>query len=197
MRDPYSTAFDVSKLPTMQPYGTNPIEVGHFVSTLLRETVNSGIIDGRYKDTTSLGFAMASPDDNPWTNWNDPESLVWLTASWGPEKNRRAANAARMLRAAARLGEDTLGCTTRASSPFENVITPDVVNVEKVQVAGDSNHSTFLWGDLPAGGGVTVQIGEIMLVGAVDGLTPEENHIVARHILDEVALLFLKLDNSS
>lgn len=197
MRDPYSSTFDVSKLPTMQPYGTNPIEVGQFVGGLLRQTVNSGITEGRYRDTTSLGFAMASPDDNPWNNWNDPESLVWLTAGWGPEKNRFVANAARKLRAVARIGEDTLGCTARASSPFEDVITMDEITGEKALIAGSSDYSTFRWGDFPYGGGVTVQIGEVLLIGAISGLSQEEDHIVTRHVLDELALLFWKLDKSS
>lgn len=197
---------DVSALPTEQSYSgaERTLDLRKEALTLLKPLVDGGIAQKRYQRTDSFGFALAAPSLPgtimiPWADWDDPNELVWLVGGWGPQKNRVIANAARKLRACARLGEDTLPVAMRADvhDPFLDAITDDEWELEGELITADPNHRLFRYGDFGYGGAASVTVCDVILMGGVSGVTQQEDHIVVRHLLDELALMIWKADNAS
>ncbi len=152
----------------------------------LRPVITSMMPSSLIRDTASLGFALAHSRhvlrNSVWVS-DEPEMLVKMTAGWGPEKNRYIANAVRKLRFSARTHHDSI----------DALQFPDLIDtpVDSVDERGD-----FPWGDFPYGGAVWVTPfipGELQMLGAVSGLSQEEDHMVATLILQIFALEIKKL----
>ena len=176
-----SRLLDVKNLPQEQTYtcddGTT-IDVREFVEDH-RPAIEALAAHGKIKDTENFGFAMAAPQFGESVislNWDKPEEFVWFVGGWGPKRLQCIANAVRKLRPLLRTGfYSTLDLRRFAPQEFDNPVP-----------SFDAN-GTFPWGDFARGGGVVVQMCELLLPGAVSCLKETEDDTVTRLILGNFA----------
>lgn len=165
---------DVSRFPTERLYGA-PGKKCNLASVIW--PIRTFVDDlGRgetplVEKNLSFGFAMADPWRDYYSAWNSPYELVWFVGGWGPERDRYIANAVRKLRASARTQYNTLELRLRASELFRGA-------VESQEPDG-----AFAWGDYPWGGAVFLPFGGVTLLGAVSGLSEDEDAAIAAAIL--------------
>jgi len=179
---------DVSGLPGGQVYKTRnggEVNFGN-VFDQLRLVIEQMMTLKLIKKTESFGFAMSKPDHvESIQDWDDPSQLVWMTAGWGPDKDRYVANAARKLRLADRLGFDSIGVR-------ESYIDTPVDSQEP--------DGTYAWGDFPYGGAVWhahPHIAGVSLLAAVSALTQQEDDMVTSMILQVFGLEIYKANHIS
>ncbi len=175
---------DVSTLPGGQVYAAqtdHEVDFGDTFDDQLRPVIKHMMTLNLIKKTQSFGFAMVHPDYvNRVRNWDDPSVLIWMTAGWGPDKDRYVANAARKLRLAARTGHDSIGVRERDIDRPVDSQEPD---------------GTYAWGDFPYGGAVWYAnpgIASNVLLGAVSALTQQEDDMIASMILQVFGLEIYK-----
>lgn len=169
-----------TKLDVSQLRGSNrsydKVNLGKVFEQKIRPAIDHMMQVGLIETSESFGFVMAIPGVKAGYNqrhlWNDPYRLAWMSAGWGPNMDQCVANALRKLRPAVREGANT-------SQMHSKIEIQD--KVKKIESDG-----TFNWGDIPGSGGVwayRINRGGVNLVGAVDGLAQDENHVIAHMIL--------------
>ncbi len=115
---------------------------------------------------TSIGWALANPTDHKSyaTQWNEPKKLIWIAGGFGYHMIGHIANAACMMRPAARLNADTSSILLQQPDDFI-----DIVNDQFTM--GINN---LLWGDLPRGGAKYFE-GQTRLLIAVSSNQKDDN----------------------
>lgn len=175
---------DVSSLPGGRVYetkGGHNVDLGEIFDDQLRPVIKHMMTVGLVTETESFGFAMAEP--NHTQAWDDSSQLIWMTAGWGSDKDRYVANAARKMRVASRLGDNSIGVQRHGTNTPVQSQEPD---------------GTFAWGDFPYGGAVWSEnrfISGVTLLGAVSALTQQEDDAVASMILQVFGLEIYKANH--
>lgn len=97
---------------------------------------------GVVKRNDSFGFVAAKPRAMvDWAEaWDDFDELIWFGIGWGPEAQRYMRNAARKIRASARIGRPTLYLVENKFKLWANPIDGDC----------EDYHSDFPWGGAAA-----------------------------------------------
>jgi hypothetical protein len=185
-----SRLLDVDGLPFDTTYscsdGHTVIELRSIIDNhqrVIEAMSNLGLV----KWNENFGFAMAAPQfgaNHLDVMWDNPERLIWYVGGWGPKRKQYIANAGRKLRPMFREEVD--------STLDLRLIHPDRFE-DKVKSIEDDG--TFLWGDFPWGGAVMLQMGQLILCGAVSGLKEIEDDIAARMILGAIGKQILLGDN--
>lgn len=180
---------DVSNLPGGRVYTMKPgydVDFGAIFDDQLRPVIEHMMTVGLITKTESFGFAMAEPDRGYRNQtWDDPSQLVWMTAGWGPEKDRYVANAARKLRVASRLKIDSI-----------EVRELDI----KTPVESQEPDGTYAWGDFPYGGAVWVKnafVSNVLFLSSVSALTQQEDDVIASMIPQVFGLEIYKANHVS
>lgn len=184
---------DVSAMPSDQVFICNngtEIDMRMFLGShrgAFQELANSGLID----PSRSFGFAMAEPGSgkkySSWY-WDDPETFVWFVGGWGPDRDRCIANAIRKMRPEMRqnLQSDPRKWVSTLDMRFND---PECFREE---VRSVNPNGSFSWGDFAWGGAVTIVWRELVLSGAVSGLTEFEDDSTAELILKGLGQKILK-----
>ncbi len=177
---------DVSSLPRVAFYGSGDEEIE--LATIVLELGDTILLWERTSmiiANDSFGFAMANPFVDVSLLWDDPYKFTWFTSGWGPDADRYIANAVRKLRAALRLGRDTLDLRITDPNAFIDI-------VDEQEPDG-----SFEWGDFPWGGATFVRVGDLVLPSAVSCLNEVEDDVVAKTISGHVGAKMLKLRDSA
>ncbi len=151
-------------------------ELGEELEDFLNPLVKNLRKYGKVKEGDSFGLVIANTEYAGRYSeiWDDPIALLTngLVLGWGPEWQQFAANALRKMRAAARLGRNTLDVAANNPELFREVVpsfTKDRSNL-------------FPWGDFPHGGAILEGIAGTssgqLLVGA-SALTAEEDEMIS------------------
>ena len=166
---------DVPRLPFERTYECadgSKIEVAKFISDL-KPAIEAFTSSKLIKANPSFGFAMAAPQivGNYFNGelWDDPYKFVWFVGGWGDDRDRYIANAVRKMRAMLREG-------TRSSLDIrfsQEYFFRDVVDSKE-------HDGRFRWGDFPWGGAVFIQMGSLILEGAISCLSEIEDDVIAR-----------------
>lgn len=171
---------DVSRLPFSRPIGDQGFDLAEMIQKMystMQFWQASDLVKASDREgdpIVNFGFAMADPFVYYHQKvWNDPYELAWLVGGWGPLRDRYIANALRKMRAAAREGFNTLRLK---HSPNHGDVFRDVVDSVE-------NDGRFRWGDFPHGGAVSVEMGELNLLGAVSVYAEDEDGVVAATLL--------------
>lgn len=180
---------DVSRIPGTQRIAGRDGNIVNLAAMvhLLRPTIEELAASNVIKQNPNFGFAMAHPGRR-WQHhhtWDDPYRLTWFATGWGEQRDRYVANAIRKLRPAQREHYDTLNLREHTSRDSAHGKFYEVV--ESVEPDG-----SFAWGDFPYGGAVFVSFGSYQLLGAVSGLSEQEDHAVAGMILNVIGLQLAK-----
>lgn len=186
---------DVSAMPFERVYTCDDgseIDLGEFVD-LHYDVVQALTSNGLVRANDSFGFAMAAPMwgedlENRLAGgdfWDYPQDFVWFVHGWGPDRDRYIANAIRKMRALLRPHRIAEGWGPLTSdSTLEMRF--DLPGAFRDKVDQQNPDGTFPWGDFPWGGAVRVDMGMLMLTGAVSCLSEIEDDMVARLILGGV-----------
>ena len=156
--------------PTRYMYGGANFanRVHPFLQGAIPHWQSSGLL--QRGDSFGLAIANRKYASNFRAVWNNPEELVGCVLGWGPERSRYIANAMRMMRAAARLGQNTLEIVESSrSSLFRDV----------VESQPNDKTSLYPWGDYPRGGAAFSDDEDTAWLVSVDGLAQAENNMVA------------------
>lgn len=179
-----SAVMDVSQLRTECLYGrgSSQVDLAQTVMALREPSLYWGSA-GLTDVTTSLGFAMADPSfAGDYTEaCDDPHRLTWFVSGWGHDRKLYDTNAVRELQLAARTGRDTLDIWLDNPELFDGEA--------KAQQQEDGS---FIWGDA-----VFVEFCGRRLLGAVSGLTQEDNAALAAAILGLIGAQMFKADHSA
>ncbi len=188
---------DVSTMPFEQTYvcdDGSEINLNKFLDSYY-DTVQVLAASGLVKANESFGFAMAEPnDDFDAELWDKPEEFVWFVGGWGPDRDRYIANAIRKMRALLRpheviAGYGSMGCDSTLELRF------DFPEYFRDKVDSQNEVGTFPWGDFPWGGAAFVQMGDLILAGAVSALSEIEDDLTARLILGGFGKLIVQGNN--